>query len=158
LQVRDLFYCFGRSDGDLSWSFGGEPRRFGSRVFPSISEVGECSSCGESSGGQKTDGKGIGGSSWLNHPVIRQPIHEEDFISPGMFRLAKSEDCEWRRRQAAEVREMPFRTPQPRQMREVIEEMDTDVMSSEIHELEVASRELEESLMKLKSLMKKPIE
>jgi hypothetical protein len=53
---------------------------------------------------------------------------------------------------------MPFRTPQPRQMREVIEEMDTDVMSSEIHELEVASRELEESLMKLKSLMKKPIE
>jgi hypothetical protein len=87
------------------------------RDFPSITEIGECSKRGKSSGELNALGKGMDGSSLVKYPAVQQPIREEDCISPGMFRLAMSEDREWRRRQAAEVGEMLFRTPQPCQMR-----------------------------------------
>jgi hypothetical protein len=129
----------------------GKSGEFSIRDFSSIKEIGECSTQGGS-----TEGKG----SNVNRQVVHPPICEKDFISYGMFSLAKSEDQEWRRRQAVEVREMLFRSPQPCQMREVIKQMDVEVreVPSDIHELEIASLNLEDLLRKMKSLMKKPAE
>jgi hypothetical protein len=39
-------------------------------------------------------------------------IREEDFISLGMYQIAKREDKEWRMKQAEEIRAMLFRMPQ----------------------------------------------
>jgi hypothetical protein len=66
---------------------------FSDRDFPAIMEVGESSSRGLTSRGPKAGAKGTGGSSSNN-----QPVRECDFISPGMYRLSKSEDHEWRRK------------------------------------------------------------
>jgi hypothetical protein len=135
---------------------------FSDRDFLAIMEVGESSSRGLTSGGPKADAKGTGGSSSNNQPVRCQPVRECDFISPGMYRLAKSEDCEWRRRQAAEVREMLFRTTQPHRMRDVMEQINSDlngsVESNELHDLDVASMNLEASLRKIESLGKRSVE
>jgi hypothetical protein len=48
-------------------------------------------------------------------------VRQEDFISKGMFQIAKPEEQEWRLKE--EIREMLFRNQQPGTMRAAIKEI-----------------------------------
>jgi hypothetical protein len=41
-------------------------------------------------------------------------VRAENFISMGMFKLAKSQEREWRKQQAEEIKAMMFRSLQPK--------------------------------------------
>jgi hypothetical protein len=54
------------------------------------------------------------GEGCSSRPMIQgRPAIREDFISSGMYQIAKREDSEWRKQQAEEIREMLFRSLQP---------------------------------------------
>jgi hypothetical protein len=48
-------------------------------------------------------------------------IEQGDFISQGMYKIAKREEQEWRRKQAEEIKALLLQSPQPKEMRKGIE-------------------------------------
>jgi hypothetical protein len=55
-------------------------------------------------------------------------IREEDFISYGMYQIAKHEEHEWRLKQAEEIKSMLFRSPQSTQMNEAIKHIQSNLV------------------------------
>jgi hypothetical protein len=66
---------------------------FSDRDFPSITKIGESSCRCKSLRQLKRDEQGFAGPPLVGRSAVWQPVREEDFISRGMYRLAKSEDC-----------------------------------------------------------------
>jgi hypothetical protein len=71
----------------------------------------------------------------------------DDFISEGIFRIAKREEREWRQQQEREIKEMLFRSPQPKIVLETIQHLqkvsDENLDELDLVDLEVATRELD---------------
>jgi hypothetical protein len=55
--------------------------------------------------------------------VSSTAIRAKDFISPGIFRIAKREEREWRKNQVEEIKALLFKSPQPNCMKEALEDM-----------------------------------
>jgi hypothetical protein len=71
----------------------------------------------------------------------------DDFISEGMFRIAKWEEREWRQQQAREIKAMLFRSPQLNIVSETIQHLqkvsDENLDELDLVDLEVAARKLD---------------
>jgi hypothetical protein len=82
-------------------------------------------------------------------------VQKEDYISHGMYQIAKREECDWKLKQATEIRELLFQRDQTMNSEELIYSNDpsSDPEMSNIHDVDMeslnaASWALEESLAK----------
>jgi hypothetical protein len=88
--------------------------------FPSLREIGELSRAQRPQVGFcMPQGEGASRQCQDSMPW-RNSVWQEDFISMGMYQIAKREEQEWRKKQAKEIREMLFRNQQPDSMRAAI--------------------------------------
>jgi hypothetical protein len=88
-------------------------------------------------------------------------VREENFISPGMFQIAKRDDLEWKKKQAEEIKAMLFKSPQPRCVKEALEHIHSEVEIDPIEQDKVMESlnstlcMLEAALMRMEKLGKR---
>jgi hypothetical protein len=115
--------------------------------FPPIKEMGK-----ESSGNKSK--AAVASSSSRARPSV-QP---DQFISQGIFRIAKNEEQEWRIKQAEEIKAMMFKSPQPQILQEAMEHINSEftlwIEEEDLSALDLASMELEAVLRRMEKLGK----